>query len=352
MWIVVLLIAGFVVWHFLPQADPSRPSPRFRREMRGTESDPDWIKYFEQHCESPAEKAFLRAMVEAYDLRPADGSLTGAGLQLDFQVEESFYRVDFLADRWLIVEIDGAAYHSSQDARARDEARDQHLESLGYSVLRIPAKVVFNTPADAVQRVRSALRVGRRSVPAPVQKSGWQRLSETMSSINDGVAQINANVSRKLAVERSLEEAKRAFDTEKLVIESAVATAKIELTNSDWLKRQDQQTKAIFEEELAFLEQAVANDGGAPQIRRAKVIEVRPFPGAPATHENSEYNLAIQQGYEQITKTRATFLEAQRTIVSSHPQLPSLVEKNLEELGCAKYWRLVGSADCGRPSGG
>jgi hypothetical protein len=70
--IFLLLIVGFIIWHFLPKRDPEepQPSPRFRTEKRAVQSDPEWSRYIEEHCESPAETAFLRAMVKSYDLKP------------------------------------------------------------------------------------------------------------------------------------------------------------------------------------------------------------------------------------------------------------------------------------------
>ena len=87
MWMIVLLVVCFVIWHFIPKADPNRPAPRFRTETRAVESDPQWIGFIEEHCESPAETVFLQAMIKACALRPRDGSLIGEGLRLDFQVE-------------------------------------------------------------------------------------------------------------------------------------------------------------------------------------------------------------------------------------------------------------------------
>jgi quercetin dioxygenase-like cupin family protein len=72
-------------------------------------------------------------------------------------------RVDFLANKHLVVEIDGAAYHSSAEAVENDRIRDEYLIENGYVILRIPAKVVFNSPGDAVERVCRAYRTLRMS---------------------------------------------------------------------------------------------------------------------------------------------------------------------------------------------
>jgi very-short-patch-repair endonuclease len=70
----------------------------------------------------------------------------------------SQYRADFLIDEKLVVEIDGAAYHSSPEAVARDRQRDADMRREGYSILRLPALVVLGNAAEAVRRVEAARR--------------------------------------------------------------------------------------------------------------------------------------------------------------------------------------------------
>ncbi|WP_411041285.1 DUF559 domain-containing protein [Sulfitobacter sp. LC.270.F.C4] len=55
-----------------------------------------------------------------------------------------------------MVEIDGATYHSSPEAVARDKKRDEDLASDGYSTLRIPAQIVFDNPNLALRQVEIA----------------------------------------------------------------------------------------------------------------------------------------------------------------------------------------------------
>ncbi|MES2904438.1 MAG: DUF559 domain-containing protein [Pseudomonadota bacterium] len=338
MWIVLLIIVAFVIWHFIPRRDPNKPTPQFRTETRAIASDPDWPRFIEAHCESPAETAFLRAMIDAYDLKPDSGALKGTGLRLDFQVQEGCYRVDFLADRWLVLEIDGAAYHSSPEAIARDKVRDQYFESLGYTVLRIPAKIVFTTPHEAVRRVRLALSVGKRVLPVPVQKSGWARLSDTLTSINDGISDLNNYVDRTLAIDRALDAAKIAFKTEKTVIEHALESAHLKLKHEEWLSRQDAETLASVKHTQEMLAKVLEDARRGPQDRASDQIEYRPFPSAPPLQKNAEYNVAIQAGYAAIVNERNAFLEAQRHALMADPKLPSMVEKYLSTIGAADYW--------------
>lgn len=118
-------------------------------------------------CESPAETAFLDAMISAYALKTGPGAIEGRGCRLRNQVSigklkvySGFatpqYRADFLVDEKLVVEVDGAAYHSSPEAVASDKRRDADMRLEGYSILRIPAKVVFRNPVEAVRLVENA----------------------------------------------------------------------------------------------------------------------------------------------------------------------------------------------------
>lgn len=64
-------------------------------------------------------------------------------------------------DKRLVVEIDGAAYHSSAEAVERDRHRDSVLEDSGFEVLRIPAKTVLYSPKEAIELVEKARVVVR-----------------------------------------------------------------------------------------------------------------------------------------------------------------------------------------------
>lgn len=140
---------------------PPPPQPRFH----GTEADPEWRMYYENQCESPAEEAFLKAMIDSHDMKPGDDALVGNGIRLDMQIKVSPYRLDFVANRTHIIEIDGAAWHSSPEAIQRDRIRDEYMIAKGYKVLRIPAKVVLYTPKEGLRRVD--LFLGRIPDPAP-----------------------------------------------------------------------------------------------------------------------------------------------------------------------------------------
>lgn len=126
-----------------------------------TPSTPRWMAHYVKACESPAESAFLRAMVSRYGLKPKEGILKARGIALEMQKPIGRYRADFVANGKLVIEIDGAAYHSSPEAKARDRQRDIDMRRMRYEVVRIPAKTVFRTPKIAVRMVEQAAQTMR-----------------------------------------------------------------------------------------------------------------------------------------------------------------------------------------------
>lgn len=54
------------------------------------------------------------------------------------------------------IEVDGHAFH--KDRAAQDRARDAFLQGQGYTVLRVPAREITETPFDVLHRIESALK--------------------------------------------------------------------------------------------------------------------------------------------------------------------------------------------------
>lgn len=89
--------------------------------------------------------------------------LRGAGLDVRSQVFiAGVGRVDFLVEGFLVVEIDGAAFHSDRQALRRDRHRNNMTIIGGYTVLRFCYEDVMFHADDVLAMVLSAL--GRRAV--------------------------------------------------------------------------------------------------------------------------------------------------------------------------------------------
>lgn len=156
-------VAGYLAWRLLKGGEGQGRKVSGLPDHRTVGADhPRWRAAWLSACESPAESEFLEAMIRVCRLKPDRGVLGSPEMKLRMQVPIGRYRADFVVDGWLVVEIDGAAYHSSREAVARDRERDRYMAGLGLTVLRIPARTVFRTPVIAVRRVRAAHGQGRR----------------------------------------------------------------------------------------------------------------------------------------------------------------------------------------------
>ena len=137
----------------------------FLNQQAGADIDPLQI----EDVRVDHNPAFFDTMVSAYKMTKGPGCIAGEGIKLRTQVgfgrlrigrssAWSQFRGDFLIDEKLVVEIDGETWHGSRDAKARDASRDEVIRAEGYTILRIPASVVFNSPTEAVRRVEEARR--------------------------------------------------------------------------------------------------------------------------------------------------------------------------------------------------
>lgn len=171
----LLAVGGLVAWSVYSDIRDEPERKRQEAEIEARLNKPITVEDMRWSCESPAEEAFLDAMVSAYGLTAGPGCIGGDGIQLRTQIGLGQLRIgrgsawrqfrgDFLIDDKLVVEIDGATWHGSPDAKAQDAERDEVIHAEGYTVLRIPARVVFDTPAEAVRRVEEVRR--RLSVAA------------------------------------------------------------------------------------------------------------------------------------------------------------------------------------------
>lgn len=89
--------------------------------------------------------------------------LTGAGLDVRSQVPiPGVGRVDFLVENFLVVEVDGAAYHSDRQALQRDLRRNNTTIIGGYALLRFTYEDVIFHPEELLAQVLQVL--GRRPV--------------------------------------------------------------------------------------------------------------------------------------------------------------------------------------------
>lgn len=89
--------------------------------------------------------------------------LRAAGITARPQVWVGRWRLDLVIGEWLVIEVDGFAYHSDRGPFDRDRLRDRELALAGYTVLRI-------TTVDIAQRWPSVLEQIQVAMAA-----GWHR---------------------------------------------------------------------------------------------------------------------------------------------------------------------------------
>lgn len=170
----LFFVGGLIAWSVYRDIVEAPARRAEQAEVEARINAPVSAENIRWACESPAETAFLDAMVAAYALQTGPGAIEGRGLRLRNQVAmgrlkiykgyaSSQYRADFLIDEKLVVEIDGATYHSSPEAVARDRQRDADIRREGYSIVRIPAQAVFQDSAGVVKRIEDVRMTLRRS---------------------------------------------------------------------------------------------------------------------------------------------------------------------------------------------
>ena len=183
-----------------------------------------WQDSFRAVCESPAETGFLDAMIYAFGLEPENGFLSGGGLKLSMQVPVARYRLDFLVDDRLVVEVDGAAYHSSPEAIESDQKRDLFLSEKGFEVLRIPAKTTLYSAHEAVVLVKNArANVKRQDHENENENENERAVKESFRPTRIASALKSAALGASDSIEKATDyihrEAEKSKETDRLEVE-------------------------------------------------------------------------------------------------------------------------------------
>lgn len=340
--IIALLAILAVGYHFLPEKvrEPERANPK-PRHVNASENDAVWREKFYANTESPAEIAFLNAIIDSFDLKPRYGALFSDGLRVDLQVEQGQYRADFMIDHWLVVEIDGAAWHSTEKAKANDARRDAYFENLGYTVLRIAAKIALYQPTNAVSSVRTALSKGKRRLPdfaPPTPRSGFQRLAETGSLMAKALSETAEHSSRLLRVQRALEPAHRAFRLEKSMIEEAIETVRRDRLREAYLDTEEK--RASFDAFSARLQQRLAELEASDDRKREKIV-LHVFPtSVPLSNPHAE---EIGRKFAELKAERTNYLRSIRRRLEEDAGLKKGVIDVLHRLECSPLIPLIAS---------
>lgn len=234
--IVVLILAWVVFVDFMSPKIKSVPPPRAR--VDATPTDSDWLDLFVRDCESPAEEKFLQLMVKEFDLHPNKGKLLSPRISMEMQVKFHNYRFGFVLNNKYIVEIDGAAYHSSTEQVERDRIRDEFSVANGYSVLRIPASVVFNSPDETIRRVKdfafkSTNSVSEKNTNPIFREKPVSRFlndfSKGMSILAQGASNISQSINDASLKQVTTLDFRSAISHEQIFLEAMVSKVETEI---------------------------------------------------------------------------------------------------------------------------
>ncbi|KAB0573470.1 endonuclease domain-containing protein [Brucella pituitosa] len=346
----LFIVAVFFAWTIFD--DVSKPA----QAERGESSNPanrwtvsidhaDWQKYFYGSCESPAETAFLDAIFAEFELLPRGGILHADNFELDLQVEHGAYRADFIANKWLVIEIDGITYHGSDKAKQRDAIRDKYFINKGFKVLRIPASTVFKTPDEALAMVRSALAEGK---PANKETNSTQTqitfggLLNATKSVANFLDQLDQKVSQVVAVQEALAAQDLAFSHEKIVINSALKHAKQRLELNAKLDA-NPKLRAAYEEAGISLAETYNRIHEKYVGQRPSHVTISPII-APALHSDTATNTAILEAYGRLIAERMVFLYEVKCDLQKDAKLADEVKQYLIFSGNIEQWNLIGLA--------
>lgn len=222
-------LAAVIAFQFFDKSEKIVSAQSQPRGLRALTADDDWQGKFHRMCESVAEVAFMDSMVSAFKLAPDTGTLSRGDLTLEMQVQVPPFRLDFLINKRLVVEIDGAAYHSSPEAIERDRTRDTFLIACGFEVLRIPAKVALDDPNEAINRVRVALHAATlRDTETMPKAKGNLRPRGVLDSVDGALVKFSGNLEEINRKVRNFNEqlAQRRADIPEIVAQQANARLK------------------------------------------------------------------------------------------------------------------------------
>jgi very-short-patch-repair endonuclease len=331
---------AWLAWQELKNPDDGRqPVGPGRRPMVAS-NEPHWEEGFVAVCDSPAEEAFVRGAIRHFGMQPCMGLLRGGGLKLQLQVQIGRFRVDFLANEWLVIEVDGAAWHSSEEALKRDGERDAELNDDGYGILRLPAKLVFNQPGEAMRRLEAALSEGRPSRPERAKPEvNFGNAIDGFFKVIEGA---NEYARRQREIEQALRPARDVVATERMLLDGALESARIEIDIQSYRAKSDEHARA-FDEAYARLEAALdahrnSEQADCPSITLMPLVR-------PGRHVDPETHRTVQALYEQMLADRETFIADVRQKATADARVTVHAREYLAKLDCERLWDDVIGAD-------
>jgi hypothetical protein len=206
---------------------------------------------------------------------------------------------------------------------------------VGYSVLRIPAKIVFTAPGEAVDKVRSALSASPPKPANPVQPARQFSARTSLGLVVKAISDLDAYVTRAAAVQSAVSDPRRMFGLERIIIEGALEQAEVSISAAEFRAKSADHAR-LYEESYAEIEKALS--AHREPARDSHAPEMVPSLEAPAPHEDPLVHEAIQGEYGNLIQERAKYLQEVRHRLAMNSRLRDLVRNHLQETGYASVW--------------
>ena len=218
------------------------------------------------------------------------------------------------------------------------------MNSRGYSVLRIPAKIVLYSPSKAMQIVRSAIAKGNEyNIVHQIKKEEEQSkctndmsLHSAASSFMNFISDLNEYVSVQSIVQKENKDLLLAFHAEKLAIETSIEHALREIEIEKLISK-DEQTREMYFESYARMSKIIDDSVGLNK----EVTIVIPQVSEANKYSNANINIAVQANRQIIIEERSVFFISVRNRLNSDSHLKELVKIKLYKLGCGECWKYV-----------
>jgi len=299
----------------------------------------NWRDLFIALCDSPPEVMFLNEIIDSYQLKPQKGRLTSDIINLRLQVwfeasnsiDRKRYRVDFLINDRIVVEIDGKTYHSNSEAVKRDLERDSFLTRNGLIVVRIPAQAVFDSPQAAVKKVADRIAFHCSATIATDNKPTKFNLSGALSGVSKFVDDWADAADRRrvhtLLGTDALQQQRKAFDQETKAIERAIAIG------SRWIEEGKYRSQSS--------DHATWFDAAQAPKRPAFPAKAIPAFEAPIMSGDPQRDSAMRRAFEYLVNDRSDYFSKVRMRMDSDKHLAALVKGKLCDEGRPVLWEAI-----------
>lgn len=179
------------------------------------------------------------------------------------------------------------------------------------------------------------------SVPQPA--SPRRTLFSMLESFNNGLAEINRNVSRASAVQSATSDLKHRIFVERSAIESALDLARSAISLEEELK------DPRFREAYESLSEAIEAHRDTPEDARPPLNTPLPTFSRSQQHPDEDFEAAIQRSFDGLREDREAFLSAIHGQLATDPVLRRHFLTSIEKLSAGHYLAVLDPTSSWKP---